>query len=757
MIEGILNKQVIVRLLDGDKIEGVLTGGFNPGDNQVVISDSAGVQQTLPLDAISTVWMNGEPEHDTSAVGETMIEDVETLAGTHYQVRIPEKKKYATGFLGYPIEPLGHCNLIFFTFKGIKNRQKNEFLGEILANKGAISESQLNDVLDEQKKLKNRRLGEILADFHDLDQQTIEGTITKTRTVGKTLRVKIGEILVAAGLVTREQVEEALASQETGKKKKIGALLVEKGLVTEEQLLLALAAKFRMRFVNLEDVVPSQSVLDALSLNVVKRMQVFPVELHSDRLGVATSDPTDPFIVDTLRFYTNKRVDLVVATSGQIAKAIEKYYLASRGSVEEIIGELSEEEVSVEDETEDAQFDETDSQVIKLVNKVLIDAYKKGVSDIHFEPGLGQKPFKIRYRIDGVCHEAHKIPSIYNKAIISRIKIISGLDIAEHRKPQSGKIGIRYRQKKVEYRVEITPTVGGNQDAVLRILSSSKSIPLEEMAFSSKNIEGFKEMLAKPYGIILCVGPTGSGKTTTLHAALSVINSPERKIWTAEDPVEITQEGLRQVQVHYKIGFTFQEALRSFLRADPDVIMIGEMRDAETAKTAIEASLTGHLVFSTLHTNSAPETVIRLIEMGMDSFNFADAFLCVLAQRLARKLCLECRRPYHPGREEYDELVRAYGRKWFEKDGLPEYDEGLELMGHAECPSCGGIGFQGRIAIHEMLLGIPEVKNAIKTKATVEELQNIGLEHGMRTLKMDGIRKIFEGRTDLLQVLKVCL
>ena len=758
MIGGILNKKVIVRLLDGDKIEGTLVEIFNPGENQIVISDAAGVKQTLPLDTIGAVWMAGDPEQDTSAFSETMIEDVDTVGGTHYQVRIPEKKKFETGFWGYPIEPLGRFNLIFFTFKGIKSRQKNEFLGEMLAQKGAISEFQLKDALDEQKKLKTRRLGEILADSHNLDQQTIEGTISKTRSMGKNaLRAKIGEILVAAGLVTQEQVDDALASQETGKKKKIGVLLIEKGLVTEEQLLLALAAKFRMRFVNLEDVVPSRAVLDALSLNVVKRMQVFPVELHSDRLEVATSDPTDPFIVDTLRFYANKRVDLVVATSGQIARAIEKYYLSSRNSVEEIIGGLSEEDVSMEEEIDDAQFDETDSQVIKLVNKVLIDAYKKGVSDIHFEPGLGQKPFNIRYRVDGVCHEAHRIPSNYNKAIISRIKIISGLDIAEHRKPQSGKIGIRYRQKKVEYRVEITPTVGGNQDAVLRILSSARPIPLEEMAFSPGNYRGFKEMLAKPYGIILCVGPTGSGKTTTLHAALAAINSSERKIWTAEDPVEITQEGLRQVQVHYKIGFTFQEALRSFLRADPDVIMIGEMRDAETAKTAIEASLTGHLVFSTLHTNSAPETVIRLIEMGMDSFNFADAFLCVLAQRLARKLCLECRRPYHPDREAYDELVRAYGRKWFEKDGLPDYVEGLELMGHAECPACGGIGYQGRIALHEMLLGIPEVKNAIKKKATVEELQSIGLENGMRTLKMGGIRKIFEGRTDLLQVLKVCL
>ncbi len=753
-----MDKKVFIRFLDGARTEGSLVGPFSPDENQFVIFDSEGSKQTLSLDMISTVWMTGESEHDAASVNDTMIEEVETVAGVHYQVRIPERKQFETGFFGYPIEPLGPCNRIFFTFAGLKSLQKNEFIGEILARKGTISETQLMDVLDEQKKLKHRRLGEILADSNNIDQQTIEGKISETRISGKfPLRARIGEILVSAGLVTQKQVEEALASQEAGKKKKIGALLIEKGLVTEEQLLSALAVKFRMRFVNLEDVAPSRAVLNALSLNVVKRMQVFPVELHSDRLGVATSDPTDPFIVDTLRFYANKRVDLVVATSGQIAQAIEKYYLASKDSVEEIIGELSEEDVSVEEEIEDAQFDETDSQVIKLVNKVLVDAYKKGASDIHFEPGLGQKPFKIRYRIDGVCHEAHKIPSSYNKAIISRIKIISGLDIAEHRKPQSGKIGIRYRQKKVEYRVEITPTIGGNQDAVLRILSSSKAIPLEEMAFSPENYQGFKEALAKPYGIILCVGPTGSGKTTTLHAALSVINSPERKIWTAEDPVEITQEGLRQVQVHYKIGFTFQEALRSFLRADPDVIMIGEMRDAETAKTAIEASLTGHLVFSTLHTNSAPETVVRLIEMGMDSFNFADAFLCVIAQRLARKLCLECRKPYHPSREAYEDLVRTYGRKWFEKDGLPEYGENLELMGRAECPACGGIGYQGRIALHEMLLGIPEIKNAIKQKATMEELQGIGLEYGMRTLKMDGIRKIFEEHTDLLQVLKVCL
>ncbi len=480
-----MDKKVFIRFLDGARTEGSLVGPFSPDENQFVIFDSEGSKQTLSLDMISTVWMTGESEHDAASVNDTMIEEVETVAGVHYQVRIPERKQFETGFFGYPIEPLGPCNRIFFTFAGLKSLQKNEFIGEILARKGTISETQLMDVLDEQKKLKHRRLGEILADSNNIDQQTIEGKISETRISGKfPLRARIGEILVSAGLVTQKQVEEALASQEAGKKKKIGALLIEKGLVTEEQLLSALAVKFRMRFVNLEDVAPSRAVLNALSLNVVKRMQVFPVELHSDRLGVATSDPTDPFIVDTLRFYANKRVDLVVATSGQIAQAIEKYYLASKDSVEEIIGELSEEDVSVEEEIEDAQFDETDSQVIKLVNKVLVDAYKKGASDIHFEPS-GSKPFKIRYRIDGVCHEAHKIPSSYNKAIISRIKIISAWispNIVSLRAERSAFDTVRK-----------SGIPGGNYadhrrqpGCGLRILSSSKAIPLKRWLFTGK-------------------------------------------------------------------------------------------------------------------------------------------------------------------------------------------------------------------------------------------------------------------------------
>ncbi len=351
----------------------------------------------------------------------------------------------------------------------------------------------------------------------------------------------------------------------------------------------------------------------------------------------------------------------------------------------------------------------------------------------------------------------HKISPAYKMAIVARLKIMARLDIAEHRRPQSGKILLRYEGRKIEYRMEVTPTVGGNEDAVLRILAASKPLPLAQMGFSEKNRLAFEKALAKPYGIILCVGPTGSGKTTTLHSGLGHINKPDRKIWTAEDPVEITQAGLRQVQVHPKIGFGFKEALRSFLRADPDVIMIGEMRDAETAKTAIEASLTGHLVFSTLHTNSAPETVVRLIEMGMDAFNFADAMLAVLAQRLGRRLCDQCREPYHPSREEYDDLVHAYGERWFAAHGLPAYDDGLTLMRAVGCRNCNQTGYRGRIAIHELLVGSEGVKAGIKKGLMAEDLKELGIEEGMSTLKMDGIHKVFQGLTDLDQVLRVCL
>ena len=306
--------------------------------------------------------------------------------------------------------------------------------------------------------------------------------------------------------------------------------------------------------------------------------------------------------------------------------------------------------------------DENDNAIVRLANKIIVDAYRMGVSDIHIEPYGEKRETLVRFRVDGSCSEYMKIPPSYRRAIVSRLKIMASLDIAERRKPQDGKIKFKIGEgKEIELRVVTVPTAGYNEDVVMRILAASEPLPLEKMAFTDRNLRELRTIAEKPYGIILCVGPTGSGKTTTLHAVLGYINKPERKIWTAEDPVEITQYGLRQVQVQPKIGFTFAVAMRAFLRSDPDVIMVGEMRDKETADTGIEASLTGHLVFSTLHTNSAVEAITRLLDMECEPFSFADAMLGVLAQRLCKRICKDCKEEYHPSREEYDQLCTGTG------------------------------------------------------------------------------------------------
>ena len=359
--------------------------------------------------------------------------------------------------------------------------------------------------------------------------------------------------------------------------------------------------------------------------------------------------------------------------------------------------------------------------------------------------------------MDGVCQEYMKIPNAMVRGVVSRVKIMSNLDIAERRLPQDGKI--KFRRKGVpafELRVATLPTAGGYEDVVLRILASAGAMKIDEMGLVERNLKVIKAIVNKPYGLILAVGPTGSGKTTTLHSLLGYINKPGVKIWTAEDPIEITQQGLRQVEVKPKIGLDFARVMRAFLRADPDVIMIGEMRDEETASIGIEASLTGHLVFSTLHTNSAPETVTRLLDMGLNALNFSDAFLGVLAQRLTRRLCTNCRKEYMLSREEFNELRLDYGEPWFERTGI-NYSESIKLFKPGGCETCSNTGFRGRMAIHELMEGTPEIKLMIKKQANTEEILKVALQQGMMTLKQDGILKVFQGISHISEVRRVCI
>ncbi len=752
------DRGVTIELLDGRREEATLAHPLNPEEDSLeVILARNDKTHTYSLSEICSISMPGTPSQ-FALFSECEVDEVETVTGKRYCVRILEPHKYQTGFFGFDTNSENPHRLLFFTLFGARERRQARFLGKILEEEGLVGHGAVEEALRTQEQLRTRRVGEIIAHHNNLPQETIEHTLQEAMEKGYVpARARVGDILIAAGLVTREQVEKALATQEDGKKKKVGELLIDRGLITQRQLLAALATKFRMRCVDLETIVPSPDALMSLPVDLIHRMQVLPIEVHPHHIVVATSEPTNPMVGDTLRFYTSCGVELVVATADQIAAAVEKYYGKSADAVQALIGEMSDADVVMNEEVDDSQLDEADSQVITLVNRILIDGYLKSVSDIHFEPSMGSKPLQVRYRMDGECHIEHQIPAAYKHAVISRIKIISKLDIAERRRPQSGKILMRYEGRKIEYRVEITPTIGGHEDAVLRVLSNARPLRLEEGGFAPDYLEAFQELITKPYGIVLCVGPTGSGKTTTLHSALAHINTPALKIWTAEDPVEITQPGLRQVQVYQKIGLTFQEALRSFLRSDPDVIMVGEMRDRETAKTAIEASLTGHLVFSTLHTNSAPETAVRLIEMGMDPFTFSDALLGILAQRLARKLCEHCKAAYQPDAVEVERLVNLYGAQWFKKHGLEVEPEKITLMRKVGCEKCGGTGYHGRIAVHELLVGTEKVKAAIKKQAPAERLRKLGLEEGMRTLKMDGIRKVLDGITDVSQVLRVCL
>jgi type II secretory ATPase GspE/PulE/Tfp pilus assembly ATPase PilB-like protein len=411
------------------------------------------------------------------------------------------------------------------------------------------------------------------------------------------------------------------------------------------------------------------------------------------------------------------------------------------------------------------------------VNKVIVDAYNQGASDIHIEPYPGKAKTEIRFRKDGTLVPYISVPASYRSAIAARIKIMCDLDISERRKPQDGKIKFKkFGPLDIELRVATIPSQGGVEDIVMRILAAGEPIPLDKLGLSKKNLANLKTAIEKPYGLFFVCGPTGSGKTTTLHSVLGYLNTPETKIWTAEDPVEITQKGLRQVQMNPKAGLNFAVAMKAFLRADPDIIMVGEMRDKETTATGIEASLTGHLVFATLHTNSAPESIIRLLDMGMDPFNFADAMLGILAQRLAKRLCGKCKKPHPATQDEIKLLMEEYAQELvhtttWKKDPklayqnlLKEWTENfadekgqLNIYEAVGCDACGGSGYKGRLGLHELLMGSDAVKKNIQEHARVADIFATALEEGMRTLKQDGIEKVLQGITDIKQVRAVCV
>ena len=569
--------------------------------------------------------------------------------------------------------------------------------------------------------------------------------------------------LIKERLLTEKKLEQAREAARQ-KNKTIDDVLREEFGVEKAQLGRSLSEHYGCPFVEFNELELGSAPdnIKGVKEQFFRRNMFVPMMTQNNELQVITDNPHDMAKLDNIRSVCKgMEFHIVVALAEDINKYIDHFF--GKYAVSEDDADVFEQLELVDEDDDDDLVDEepgalADGVVVQMANKIIEDAVIRRVSDIHIEALPGKKGTSIRFRIDGECTHYKNIPFTYKRALVSRLKIIAKLDISERRMPQDGKIKFKTKKRTtIELRVATLPTVGGNEDMVLRILASgNQSVPLDKAGLQPNNLDAFKRLLAMPYGLILVCGPTGSGKTTTLHAALGYINTPEKKIWTVEDPVEIVQDGLRQVQAEQKIGLDFARVLKAFLRADPDVIMVGETRDEETAKTVIEASLTGHLVFSTLHTNSAPETVTRLLGMGMDPLNFGDALLGVLAQRLVRRLCTSCKEEYEADENEKELIIKSYGDHPIWPCPI-EMDKPLKLFRKAGCKECNDEGYKGRLAVHELLVSNDELKQLIEKSSSVADIREAGIRSGMQTLLQDGIMKVLGGETDFDHVRKACI
>lgn len=635
--------------------------------------------------------------------------------------------------------------------------------------------------LDVQTGLREKKPGNHLLEHGAVTQDELKHALRSQKHFPAT---KLGDLLVEAGNITSAQLAKALRVQAMDRSRRLGDILLEMGVVTEWQVQRALSERLGIPFVNLDEFEIDPAALQLVSSSFAKQHQVLPLFCMEEALVVAVANPLMMDFEQDLSFFTKRTVIPVIGRSEDLRSCISIEYakLARNASamdmdpyglggesaggahsmsmdMEGLTRELGRD--ALERNAASSRSDEfddrvTDNVLVRLVNSIIIEAQAQNASDIHIESNAKTNT-RIRFRKDGELEDYMELQPTYREALVSRIKVMAGLDVTEHRRAQDGKIDFsRFAPLSIELRVAIVPTTNNLEDAVLRILASVEPLPLDQLGMCERDLSTIQKMVARSYGLILVCGPTGSGKTTTLHSLLHTINHPDIKIWTAEDPVEITQAGLRQVQINMRIGWTFATAMRAFLRSDPDVIMIGEMRDAETSKIAIEASLTGHLVCSTLHTNTAAESVVRLIELGMDPFNFADALIGILSQRLVRKLCRKCRK----ARVATDEEILALAQEYCMDSRLDPvatveqwkaaYSNDGHLLVHEPvgCSSCRG-GFRGRIGVYELLSSSPMVKSVIRRGGTAPEVLEAAQEGGMRMLRQDAIEKVLDGVIDL--------
>ncbi len=753
--------------------------------DEIILDVSRDICQLFEADRM-TVYI-------TSEDGSSIVSKVKTGLNSFKDIKLPISESSLAGFAAlnkrhmnikdvYDDAELRQYSPNLTFLKAVDQRtgyrSKQMLIAPIL---GGDSGTDLMGVL----QLINNLAGQPFSALHD------EGVMELSKTLAIAFRVRQQmpgtisskfEYLVIDNVIAAGELDLATKAARR-KNKNIEDILVEEFQVKQPAIGAALAKFFGVEYEPFKpDRIKPPDLLKNIKRDYAEGNHWVPLE---DSKGGVVVMSTDPERVRNSRMVENvfprSKVVYKVTTEKDFKLTLDQFFgadagLASMGSesIGDLLGGLENDE-----EGEFAADDVSaaaDNELVKLVNKIIVDAYQQGASDIHVEPLPGKQKTGIRFRKDGTLNNYIEVPAAYRQPLVTRLKIMCDLDISEKRKPQDGKIKFKkFGPLDIELRVATIPTAGGVEDVVMRILAAGEPIPLDKLGVLPTNMERLKGCISKPYGLFFVCGPTGSGKTTTLHSVLGSLNSVDTKIWTAEDPVEITQKGLRQCQMNPKAGLTFATAMKAFLRADPDIIMVGEMRDKDTTSIGIEASLTGHLVFATLHTNSAPESIIRLLDMGMDPFNFADALLGILAQRLAKRLC-KCKEAYTPGQDEVKHFIQEYCGELvntpefkadlngsykkvfdrFQKDygfGKPDY----KMYKAKGCDACGGSGYKGRAGLHELLVGTDPVKKLIQEHARVAEILAVALAEGMLTLKMDGMEKVLQGVTDMAQVRAVCI
>ncbi len=729
-----------IQMLNGKTIAGHFLEPFLPQTRKVVF-EHEGNRLDLKLDEIIAIRFLGKRNDDPGTISSVeVLEELETKDGETLTVKvIPHQPsdKEGIGFYALPIYSTNNISKFFFTHGGILKRTQHRQIGDILQESGFISEIHLNEALEEQERLRKRRLGDVAAEVLQVPKDKVETAISKQKQTKSGERLQVGDILVAANLLTQQQLQAALDEQHMGAKKQLGQILLDRGIINEEQLLMALALKFRLHFIDLANITPDPEALENIPASLANKMQVIPLYYKDDNLVVAISDPTNASLADTLRFRTNRWVEMVVATPSQISDLIKRSYPELEPDADDMNNfdiDLSAVKGDDEDEDDATRLASGAEQtpIVKLVNRIIAEGVQQGASDIHILPT--DKRLKVMLRVDGLLREHMQTNKRLHSSVIARIKIVAGMDISKHRIPQDGRIKSRINGQNIELRVSCMPGLYG-EHIVLRILDTTQvTLDMQALGIEADDIADISAIVRSVHGMFLVTGPTGSGKSTTLMSVMQSLAGEPKHLLSLEDPIERSLTGINQMQINDKVGFSFASALRNVLRHDPDVIMVGEIRDGETANIAVEAALTGHVLISSLHTNTAAGAFDRLINMGVESYLVASTVKGVMAQQLVAKLCHNCRK-----QQEMDENTILF----LKKHGIgAQIDNAFVPVG---CDECKGTGYKGRVMLYEFLRVSDEIAHMIVAEKSEYEIFETAKQQGMRSMVDRGLEALQKG------------